>query len=264
MSYQIENPLREIFEELKPLFDSQGRTLNWEYSRRDKLLMRASLYSCPVGIAFAFGGAYWHVGWADYVAQVSILVCWISGAVLMTSGVAGGVKAIKRSPIAALDELAESSDVEWPIIARLQEKDDFLLGCAEAKLKGKSQEAEGRSNLLPSFLDRYKVLLPGLVIALTGAGILQQLLHWAFGVDLAQVVVMLFVGFFIGQFFARRHAEALSRAIFVVQQAREAKKSSYSFPASASDMKLPSRDATVAPEFQRASRPVEPVSTSLN
>jgi hypothetical protein len=254
---KAQNPLREIFKELKPLLESPSRNRRWEHSRRDKLLMRASLYSCPAGVAFAFAGAYWHVGWADYIAQASIAVCWLSGLIMMVSGMAGGIRAIKQVPLTILNEIAESSDLEYEIISKLQDKDDFLLACAEEKLKSRSQEVVGRNNLVPSFLDKYKVLLPILAIALASAGILQTLLNAAFGVDLAQVVAMLFIGFFIGQFFSHSHVATLNRAIFVLQQAREAKKASHRF-------QTPSLDAKVSASLPDSARAVEPISTSLN
>jgi hypothetical protein len=208
-------------------------------------------------VSFAFAGAYWHLGWANYITQASIIVCWFSGFVLMTSGIVGGIKAIKQFPLALLDEFAESSNLEYQIITKLQDKDQFLLAYAEEKLKSRSQDVEGRSNLIPTFLDKYKALLPIFAIALAGAGIFQTLLNVAFGVDLAQVVAMLFVGFFVGQFFSHSHVITLNRAIFVLRQAQEAKKLSHPFPTPTSGTKLSEGDAKVPMVLPDSTRPIE-------
>lgn len=254
---ESQNPLREIFQELEPLFERQGNKRQWQYSRRDKFLMRSSLYSCLVGVTLAFVNAFWHFGWIGYVVQTSIVVCWLSGCILMISGMVGGVRAIRKFPLTVLHELGESSDLEYAIITKLRDKDDFLLSCVEEKIKSRSQEVEGRGNLVPSFLEKYKVLLPILAVALAGAGVLQQLVSAAFGVDPAQAVAMLLVGFFVGQFFSRGHVATLNRAIFVLRQAREAKKSSHDFPRLSSDTKIQAA-------LPHSAQAVEPVSASLN
>jgi hypothetical protein len=235
------NPLQQILKDLEPLFESRKRESKPQHSRWVRLLMRFSLYSFLVGTTLALANGFWHLGWADYVIRATIAICSLSGIILMTSGAVGGIRSIKNLSRMILQELSESSELEYQLINRLRERDEFLLSCAEEKLKKTAKDIEGRSSVLSSFLDKYKAILPLLALALASASTLQKLVNVAFGFDLAQVVAMMLLGFFVAQIFSRGTVDTLSRAIFVLQQAREAKRLAHASSPSITELNSPAK-----------------------